>query len=203
MALLPKPPELYTVNNILYLGQAAGGVGSYALGGGSLAVEGELIGAVGTGNFSQTGGTHTVGSLGTQGLLDIGDANLGSFALTDPSAILNVYGNELIGDSATGTKNPATHVITQYGGNFTQSGGTFTISNALVLGNVTNSTGSYTLSGGSLAVDTGGQATGYEYIGAQGTGLFTQSGGTLAMRRARWIKTSIWDTAAPAPEPIP
>ena len=99
----------------LYLGSDAGASGSYTLsdsGSGSLlsVVGNEYIGYSGTGTFTQTGGSNTVGndlSVGTQG-------GTGSYTLSDSgSGSLSVAGNEYIGDSGTGT--------------FTQTGGSHTV----------------------------------------------------------------------------
>jgi len=44
----------------LFLGAGPGGTGSYSLGGsGSLSVDNERIGNLGSGTFTQSGGTHT------------------------------------------------------------------------------------------------------------------------------------------------
>jgi outer membrane autotransporter protein len=154
-----------TVADSLYLGNIPGASGSYTLsdpGSGSLLwVAGtEYLGFSGSGTFTQTGGSNTVGSnlfVGTQG-------GTGFYSLGGGS--LSVAGGEYIGDGGGS-------------GSFTQSGGTHTVTNGLWLGSDyfgtgTGGTGSYNLSGGSL------QVTGPEYIGDSnsGSGSFTQSGGT-------------------------
>ena len=79
----------------------------------------------------------------------------GTYSLSDGS--LSTL-NEEVGYSSTG--------------NFTQSGGTNTISHSLYLGRNSGSTGTYSLSGS-------GQLSALnEYVGYSGTGNFTQSGGT-------------------------
>ena len=58
-----------------------------------------------------------------------------------------------------------------------QSGGTNTVAFYLCLGNNSGDNGAYNLSGGSLAVSSG-VLNGAEYIGYNGNGVFTQTGGT-------------------------
>ena len=78
-----------SVTNSLYLGYTATGQGWYNLSGGTLQVANESVGVSGTGEFNQTGGTHTVddlrigqqaGSWGeytfTGGSLEIGDLEI-------------------------------------------------------------------------------------------------------------------------------
>ena len=139
----------------LYLGTDAGASGSYTLsdsGSGSLlSVAGnEYVGYSGTGTFTQTGGSNTVGNnlcVGTQG-------GTGSYSLSGGSlSTIDSY----IGYSGTGA--------------FTQTGGTHTVTNNLSLGDQAGSSGTYNLSGGSLN-------TFYSTIGSSGTGTFNQSGGS-------------------------
>ncbi len=165
----------------LYLGTEAGASGSYTLsdsGSGSLlSVTGnEYIGYSGTGTFTQTGGSNTVGSnffVGTQGgtgsyslsggsLPVFGDLYLGNSAGASGSynlsgGSLSVGGNEYVGNSGSGT--------------FTQTGGSNTVGSNLFIG-TQGGTGSYSLSGGSLWVG------GNEVIGNGGTAVFIQSGGS-------------------------
>jgi hypothetical protein len=76
---------------------------------------------------------------------------------------LSVNGYELVGDRGVGL--------------FSQSGGTNSISgeNGLSLGQIAGSNGTYSLSGTGVLSVTG---SGTEFIGVNGTGTFTQSGGT-------------------------
>jgi fibronectin-binding autotransporter adhesin len=150
-----------TVAFYLTLGSNAGDSGAYNLSGGSLAVAAlngaEYIGYDGTGTFTQTGGTHTVGVPRYFGYNADGSGtyNQGAGSLFAAS--------EYVGYSGSGT--------------FTQTGGTHTVGTAspnfsfLFVGYNAGSNGTYNLGGGSLWC--GGQ----EYIGSQGNGTFSQSGG--------------------------
>jgi hypothetical protein len=102
-------------------------------GGGALSVSGnEAIGEAGTGVFTQTDGTHSVG-----GNLTVGDmaGAVGTFTLS--SGTLNVTGNEIVGNSGAGT--------------FTQTGGTHTIGGNLTIAANTGSSGVFNLQGGTLS----------------------------------------------------
>ncbi len=129
-----------------------GGTMTLSQGQDSLSANYEYIGLHGTGDFTQSGGTHTVGSYLFLGISSDGS---GGYNLSGGSLSGNY---EYIGNSGTG--------------DFTQSGGTHTVGNSLALGRHFGSNGSYDLSNGDLMV---GGAT---YIGKSGTGAFTQTGGT-------------------------
>ena len=113
------------------------------------------MGYSGTGNFTQSGGTNTVVNY-----LDIGNqfvnnpASVATYSLSGTGQLSAQY--EKVGMSGTG--------------NFTQSGGTNTISGALMLGG--SSSGTYSLSSSGLL------SAPAEYVGDSGPGNFTQSGGT-------------------------
>lgn len=131
-----------------------GSPGLYNLTGGQLTVNiVERIGNSGSGIFTQTGGTHTVG-----GDLYLGYAagSNGTYNLSgDPTtSTLTVNGNEYIGYSGTGT--------------FNQSGGTHTVANTLTIAANPGSIGSYDLSGGFLKAGS-----------IVNNGAFSYSGGTL------------------------
>jgi hypothetical protein len=102
------------------------------------------------------GGTATITLPETCGTLSLGStAGVGSLLMSGGS--LYSY-TQFVGDSGTG--------------NFTQSGGTNSLSySGLYVGNNPSSSGSYNLSGGSLYAP-------YQHIGFNGSGSFTQSGGT-------------------------
>jgi len=143
--------------NLLVLGSGATSSGNYSLGpGGSLTVTGalgqEIIGDLGSGAFTQTGGTNAVTNQ-----FYLGDGIGGSGTYNQSAGSLSAGGGEYIGEIASGA--------------FTQSGGTNTVSNSLTLGDQTGSSGTYNQSGGSLSA-------GFEVIGESGNGAFTQSGGT-------------------------
>jgi hypothetical protein len=143
----------------LYIGNGYAS-GTYNMDGGSLNVTAEHIGVQGEGTFNQTGGTHTLpqtAGVGNWGL-SLGDK-------TGSSGTYNLSG--------TGELSSFQEVIgTQGTGIFTQSGGTNTISDRLVLA-WSSGHGTYNLQGGQLNADK-------EYLGYYGgsTGVFTQTGGT-------------------------
>ncbi|MGC9197032.1 MAG: beta strand repeat-containing protein, partial [Syntrophobacteraceae bacterium] len=167
------------------LNTGIGGIGTYNLSGGSLTVSGVDIGESigdtgGKGTFNQSGGTHTV----VNGLF------IGSFVN------YYFYGKAALGAGGTGAYNLSGGSLTASGngtlgamgyipgedigdaggkGTFTQTGGTNTVTQGLLVGtdlyqsgNV--GTGAYNLSGGSLQAD-------FEWMGGSGAGTFTQSGG--------------------------
>ncbi|MEA2709653.1 MAG: hypothetical protein QOF78_2254 [Phycisphaerales bacterium] len=152
----------------LFIGHTSGAVGSYTLSGtGSLTVNGnEYVSFGAPGSFTQSGGTHTVGTPAGSGNLFVGwTTTSGSYLLS--GGVLNVKGIEYIADSA--------------GGDFTQTGGSHTIGTAstpkqLTLGRLAGAGGSYNLGGsGNLTVN------GNEYIGLSGNGSFKQTGGRHAV----------------------
>src|SRR5213075_2358016 len=136
--------------------------------GGTAAFNGpEIIGYLNasTGNYTQSGGSHTVGtpSASADLTLAVSSASSASYALSGTGS-LTVNGNEFIGGSGAAffTQNGGTHTI-----------GSSSIDRELHLGESAGSSGNYNLSGtGSLTV------SGYEVIGLSGAGTFTQSGGT-------------------------
>ncbi len=80
-----------TTSSDLFLGGGAGGSGNYNLSGGSLSVAFEEVignnsGATGTGTFTQTGGTNTVGDT-----LTVGGTGPGTYALLGGSATVGNY----------------------------------------------------------------------------------------------------------------
>jgi hypothetical protein len=159
----------------LYLGDSfftGTGTGSYSLSGtGSLSAANEIIGNnFGTGTFTQSGGTHTVSNnlyLGTGGLFATGS---GSYDLSGNGSL--TAGTEYIGYSGIG--------------NFTQSGGTHTVSGTMTLAASLGGSGTYNLSGGKLraaniAVNPGGAFNFNGGMLAVGhfIGNLTNNGGTL------------------------
>lgn len=141
----------------LQLGENAGSSGAYSLSGGTLGVEYVAIGYSGSGNFTQTGGTHNDLAL----VLGSGAGSSGTYTLSGGTLSVNANDGEvgeLIGDFGIG--------------NFTQTGGANSITNSgLTLATQVGSSGTYTLSGGTLSA-------GFEEIGLWGgPGTFTQTGG--------------------------
>jgi hypothetical protein len=145
------------------VGYGAGSTGIYTLSGGSLINHlHEYIGLAGAGTFNQTGGSNSINA-SASGFLSVGHnaGATGTYNLGGVGALM-VATPEYIGYMGTGS--------------FTQSGGSsHTISGgkSLYLGYLTGSSGSYTLSNtGTLAV------SGPQYVGYDGMGTFTQSGGS-------------------------
>ncbi len=145
-------------SNVLDLGYYSGSNGTYNLSNtGQLSAPYEIIGYSGTGLIVQTGGTNLISNT-----LDLGheSGSGGTYNLSGTGQLS--ANNEYIGYSGTGT--------------FTQSGGTNTGAGSdnlyLYLGYGTSSSGTYDLSG------TGQLSANSEYIGHNGMGTFTQTGGT-------------------------
>jgi len=153
---------------VLWIGQVAGGVGSYSLSNGSLSVGAEYVGGSGTGTFKQTGGTNAIGS----GLI-VGwnNGSTGTYTLNGTGFLdLSGGGGEIVGYNGSGT--------------FNQSGGTNAMSSDLIVGWNNGSTGTYTLNGtGSLTVAVGST----EFVGYSGTGTFNQAGGTNALAGTLYV----------------
>ena len=187
----------------LTLGYLPGSKGTYNLIGGILgmltAYTQESVGYLGTGTFTQSGGTHSVSPLSI-GEVNYGVSGSGTYIL---SGGLLSAGNEGIGDNGTFTQTGGTHAVYElfisadagrsatynlrggslyvgaYGetidtsgtGGFTQSGRTNSVSSYIVLGSSPDGNGAYNLSGGFLSAAT-------VSLGVSGTGSFTQSSGT-------------------------
>jgi fibronectin-binding autotransporter adhesin len=149
--------------NGIYFGWNSGSRGTYNLSGGSLSSGNyEVIGVSGTGSFTQSGGTHSLYASAGDHSLILGDLS------SDANGTYNLSGGSLSAPS---------EVIGNIGaGSFTQSGGTNTVYNAgyfLFFGYNPTGIGTYNLSGSGML-----NVTPPETIGYQGTGVFTQSGGT-------------------------
>ena len=154
----------------LYVAYNSGSSGSYTLSSTGLlsAGEEEDIGNSGTGSFTQSGGTNTTYAVylgrnaGFPGYYAAsnGTYNLYRRLIVLPSSYYGLY----VGYGGTG--------------GFTQSGGTNAISGNLYLGYLGDSGGTYSLSAGSLSVSS---TSGGLYVGYDGTGSFTQSGGTATV----------------------
>jgi T5SS/PEP-CTERM-associated repeat protein len=147
------------------VGSGAGAVGTYNLSNGATLSIGNLdIGHEGTGAFNQTGGATTVN--GVAGVAILLGHSPGTGVVTLAGGTFTVLGgNEYLGLGFGGT------------GVFNQTGGTHTVNtsgtNGLFVGYAAGSTGTFTLSGGSLVLPAGTLHVGY-----QGTGIYTQSGGS-------------------------
>ncbi len=141
-------------DSVFSLGYNLGASGSYNLSGSAvLSVASlEYIGCLGTGVFSQSGGTNA-------GRIYLGYASggAGSYTLSGQGWL---NGNsEYVGYSGTGA--------------FTQSGGTNSFpTSSLYLGYDAGASGTYNLAGSAILSGEG------ETVGYSGSGVFTQSGGT-------------------------
>jgi len=119
----------------------------------------EWIGVWGDGTFKQNAGKHSIGAGGLT--LARYKGAVGAFEMTGPS-MLTVGGDEYIGKGGDGT--------------FTQSGGTHDVLGSLYLAQSNDGTGQFTLDGAdSVLTVQQGMA---EYVGYQGAGIFTQTGGS-------------------------
>jgi fibronectin-binding autotransporter adhesin len=142
----------------LFMGNSAGGMGTYNLTGGSLSGNCLLVGGSGTADFTQFGGTNS--ALGwlimAAGKTSSATYNLeGTAVLTAKDEYIGLYGTA----------------------HFTQTGGIHTVivtdtgGGSLQVGNFTDGLGIYDLIAGQLFTDV-------EAIGQDGKGIFTQRGGT-------------------------
>jgi hypothetical protein len=141
----------HVVHGRLSLGYAAG-TGTYELRGGTLEAEHEELGYLynlDIGNFIQTGGTNTTGSL------FVGYNGIGTYEL---------HGGELVAGGIILGENDYSE------GTFIQTGGTNRVTSRLTIGQCGECTGTYELHGGDLEA-------GEMYVGYTGTGTFTQTGG--------------------------
>jgi len=138
--------------NELTLGLNTGDLRAYNLSGGSLSATNEVIGHSGSGTFTQSGGTQTVGTL----ILGENGGSSGTFTQGGGSSIV---GNLYLGRNSGSS------------GIYSQSGGSQTVG-TLILGENGGSSGAYNLSSnGSLSAQN-------EFIGLTGSAAFTQTGGT-------------------------
>jgi hypothetical protein len=163
-----------TAGSGLYLGYYSGSNGTYDLSGtGQLSAPYEYVGSsgssgstryTGTGQFTQTGGTNTVGTALYVGYNPAGGGKnntytLGSGTLSAPYQYIGYYGT----------------------GRLTQSGGTNAATTSLALGYNTGSDGTYELSG------TGALTANQVLLGYNGTGTFVQTGGTNTVNNRMWM----------------
>ncbi len=156
--------QMFAVAALLLLAasQTHGGSFSWSVPSGDWSVASNWNGFLPTGTdaaYIVNGGTATVTQLGpTCGTLSLGSsAGSGTVLMTDGS--LATIGPEYIGDSGAG--------------NFTQSGGTNSVSGGLVLGLAASSLGTYNLNGGLLSLSGSGLTQG------GGSAAFNFGGGTL------------------------
>jgi hypothetical protein len=189
----------------LFLAYNGGSTGTYTLSGGTLVTTAEFIGEGGSGVFNQVGGTHITtsfdlgllaGSLGacslsngatlSAGTMVVGDSGAGLFTQAGGDAAINrIQVAAQINSSGSMSLSGGTLTVvdedigigTFARGTFTQTAGVHTITasgtNGLLLGDHARSSGTFTLSGGSLNLPSGTL-----YVGFQGAGTFTQTGGS-------------------------
>jgi hypothetical protein len=158
-----------TLTGNLTLGFNPGSNGTYAMNSGSVSTLNAFIGNSGIGVFTQTGGAHTVINNLTFGVNSgsSGTYNLRAGTLTVNGSILN---------------GPGTGTLNIDGGSLSVAGGSMAV-DTLVLGSTTGSSGIHTLGTGSLSAD-------IERIGPNGSGSFTQTGGTHTVSNTLTIATN-------------
>jgi len=197
----------HTTGSLSIGSSSGGGTGTYHLNGGSLATGGTSVGSQSTSTFNQNGGTHTADTLtlGQSGST-IGAYNLTAGNLqTTNSASLGATGNGYFTQSG-GTHSVGTDLtLGQNSGGYglyVLNGGTLTVNGNIVNGAGTGvimlNSGSLSVGGGNGSIDVDtfwlGQALGStvshtlsgsgsitassETIGYDGTGTFSQSGGS-------------------------
>jgi hypothetical protein len=148
------------VGGDLILGNAAGSAGTYNLTGGTLTVAGvESIAASGTGSFGQSGGQHTAK------YVHMADASgsTGTYQLDGGSYTVN--GDEHVGFNGTAT-------FTQTAGTHTVNGDNVFATTGLILGHDSTGIGTYNLNGGALSVSNSLS------VGRSGSGTFKQDSGS-------------------------
>ena len=185
---------------------------SYELGGGKLVTGSTKVGCydtdpnlLGRGQFTQTGGTHSTGSLGVSHL----PGQPSSYALQDGNLVVSgntsvagVFTHDAIGIHTVGgylsvdagpncvgtydlqdgnlSVSGNCHVGWWGSGTLLQSGGTHTVGGSLRMATSSGSDGNYTMSGGTLAVD-GNICIGGGESSAGGDGWMHITGGTATV----------------------
>ena len=197
----------------LYFGDSAGSGSIQMMSGSLTVAWSIDVGNSGNGNFSQTGGTNTVSSevdlgMGTNGN---GSYSLGGSGRCPPAGRtwatpvprpeasrrpaaptpFPAHCGSATGRPAAGATTSAAGRCMRPGrtwvspgtGNFTQTGGTNTVSSEVDLGNDKGISGSYSLGGSGLS-SAGGEDVGYS---SSSTGSFMQTGGTNAISGTLWL----------------
>lgn len=156
----------------LVVGYGAGSTGTYTLSGGNLlANQSEFIGSIGSGTFTQMGGTNSLPASAV-GYLNLGTSvgGVGTYNLSGGNLI--VTKNEIVGDAGTGI--------------FNQTGGTNTILGGfnLNLGNSNGGSGTYTISNNATLT-----VANNLYVGNSGTAV-----GTLNIQNnsSVWVTNAFW-----------
>ncbi len=146
------------------LGQVAGSTGTYRISGGILNARALLVGASGTGVFTQETGSQVNIREGVVLSGDTSTTGIGSYYLNG------------------GDLNAAYTIVGAWGtGTFTQTDGNHTLTGNLIIAETPTGTGTYNLIGGRLDVSgsDGGYGTGYTIVGHNGTGEFNQYSGSI------------------------
>jgi hypothetical protein len=201
-----------TVNNVLCVGYNPGSNGSYLLSGGQLTASSESIGSSSasvTGAFTQSGGsnsTHTL-SIGTSGSYTLTGGTLSVSQQVTGSGPLVVNGNAswsatnglpllVLASSPTVNVSCSLGSGNQLGGvTYVGQSGTASLTQSsagqgagnIYFGYNSGATGNYTLSGGTLLASS-------ECLGYNGTGTFTQSGGSNAIINNGPLYVGYWGT---------
>jgi hypothetical protein len=155
-----------TVGGSLHLGWSDSGtshtVGTYNLSGGNLTAPTEYVGWGGVGVFTQSGGTNSITSTGTNGL-GIGYLLSGNGTYTLSGGVLNTGATIFVGNGGTGTLNI--------------NGGSVTVGNdhSITIGDMPGSSGTVNLSAGTVVL------TGNQFTGFGGVGTINQTGGSLSV----------------------
>ncbi len=165
--------QIGEVCNNLSLGGMGGG--TLQVTGGSLSISSSaLVGLSGSGGFVQSGGAVSLSNASSGAIYfgyNSGDVGTGNF-----SGGLLTASNEWIGY--------------QGAANFTQTGGTNSAPNQLVLGWNTASPVSYSLS------NSGVLSAGNEWVGVSGSANFTQSGGTHTVASTLFVDSATYSLSA-------
>ena len=192
---------MHAVSTNLTMDANAGSRGTYNLNGGTLAVNGSILGGAGLGYININAGTMNVGDsinastaqLGIWGgslqvansinveRIDLEGGAPGSTATFTQSAALTVTTGNLLIASNGGS------------GHYIQTGGAHAVVGSAAWIGVNNGTGTYTLSGGSLSVDP--SAVFGLNVGYGGNGSFIQNGGSFSSGEL-WIGHGVSSTGS-------
>ena len=173
-----------TINDHLGVGRETGSVGEYNLNAGNFTTQDLYVGWSGQGTFNKNGGTLNVNGSIYMATRDtrtgIATFNLGVGNLTAANLEVGLNGvgtfNQSSGTTLTigSSVTPGILGVNSQAGTsiFNQNGGDTTVFGNIEVGREPGSQGQYILNGGTLTTQ------GSLYLGYQGTGTFTQTGGT-------------------------
>ena len=176
---------VHTVDRDLELGRLAGGSGTYQLSGGQLSALNLYVGRAGTGAFSWSGGTLSVSrvEVGPQGTFTlagptwnlVGTLTIAGGAVNSTSSSLWIDADGIVQMSSGSLNAGYMRIGNSASGRFEQTGGEHrghaSLAARLELGSMSGSQGAYSLTAGSLTAA-------YEWVGVNGAGTFTQTGGS-------------------------